>query len=505
MQSFLEEAGLVASVLQAHPLAFLIADVDGMVVWANSVLMDLTGYTAGDLVGHSASLLGCGTGDRSFGSLIQDVLHFDRAWKGEVLCRAKSGSPFIAEQTISPVKYVKDEKVTRLVLTTWVITKSEPTRRKELEEALYENEQKLAVIFNAPFAIALARLPDGVIVDVNDAWVEIYGYTREEVLGKTSVELNINRDPQRRALLFAQIQERGSMRGLEYSLFTKSGAKLVVSCNIDVVPLRGEKYLLTVMQDITSRKTGEEALQRAQSELAHVTRILTLGELTTSIAHELNQPLTALVANATACQNWLQLKRPDLDEIRLAVGDIVSEALRASHVVERIRSLMGRTAPKREVLNINEVIRQVVAFTTLQLSANRVTLQTELQDDISSVSGDGVQLQQVLLNLILNSNDALKEVESRTRKLIIRSQESMPGEVMVTVQDSGKGLGSLDAKRLFDPFFSTKEGGLGLGLSISRTIIESHFGRLWATRNTSEGASFHFTLPSINTSNAGSS
>jgi PAS domain S-box-containing protein len=256
------------------------------------------------------------------------------------------------------------------------------------------------------------------------------------------------------------------------------------------------EYVGTIV-DNTERKRAEEALQKAQAELARVTRVATMGELTASIAHEVNQPLTAVVSDAGACMRWLERNVPDLYEARKSLERIIENGHRAGDVIKGIRSLVRKTPGDKERLNINDSVREVIAFAASELTENSVVLRTELQSDIPLVLGNRVQLQQVLLNLILNSTEAMNEVDWPVRELVIRSQESKPGEVLVTLRDSGAGLGPHDPERIFDSFFSTKPGGLGLGLSISRTIVEAHGGRLWATQNSDRGATFHFNLPAI--------
>jgi PAS domain S-box-containing protein len=256
------------------------------------------------------------------------------------------------------------------------------------------------------------------------------------------------------------------------------------------------EYVGTIV-DNTERKRAEEALQKAQAELARITRVATVGELTASIAHEINQPLTAVVSHASACRRWLGHEAPDLDEARKCLEHIIENGHRAGNVIKGIRSLVRKTPNEKELLNMNETVREVIALAAGELTKNTVVLSTELQPDMPMVVGDRVQLQQVLLNLILNSTEAMSGVDWPVRELVIGSQESKPGQVMVTLRDSGRGLGPHDPERIFDSFFSTKPGGLGLGLSISRTIVEAHGGRLWATQNNDMGATFSFTLPAI--------
>jgi C4-dicarboxylate-specific signal transduction histidine kinase len=256
------------------------------------------------------------------------------------------------------------------------------------------------------------------------------------------------------------------------------------------------EYVGTII-DNTESKRAQETLQRVQAELARVSRVATVGALTSSIAHEINQPLAAIVNEAYACVRWLEREVPNLDEARESLAHIIESGHRAGEVIKGIRSLVTKTPGKKERLNINEIIREIIPLAASELTQNRVMLRTELQPDISSIAGERIQLQQVLLNLILNSIEAMSAVDWPMRELVIRSQESKPGEVMVTVRDSGASLSPDDVERIFDSFFSTKSGNLGIGLSISRTIVEAHGGRIWALQNEDKGATLQFILAAI--------
>jgi C4-dicarboxylate-specific signal transduction histidine kinase len=248
--------------------------------------------------------------------------------------------------------------------------------------------------------------------------------------------------------------------------------------------------------DVTERKHAAEALRKAEAELVHISRVSTLGAMITSIGHEISQPLAAIAADGGASLKWLARPIPDLNEVRRGVERIVDNAMRAGEVINKIRSMGRKTVPLEEALNVNEVAQEVIGLTAKQLTDNSVTVYTELQPDLPRVRADRIQLQQVVLHLILNSNDAMSAADSSVRELVIRSQEAKPGEVLVSVRDSGHGLGATDPERIFDAYFSTKPGGLGLGLWISRTIVEAHGGRIWATQNTGRGTTLQFTLPS---------
>src|SRR5215831_256940 len=243
------------------------------------------------------------------------------------------------------------------------------------------------------------------------------------------------------------------------------------------------------------RKRAEDALHQAQMELAHIARVVTLSELTASIAHEINQPLTAVVTNGAACLRWLQRDHPDLDEARAAVQRVVREGCRASEVMTRIRSLVQRAPAALTPLPIHETIEEVLMLVQAEARRQHITLCTVFGADVPPVLGDRVQVQQVLLNLVRNSMEAMRAVVDRPRELHVQTQRQALGSVLVSVQDSGIGLRAEEVEKMFEPFFSTKPGGMGMGLRISRAIVEAHGGQLWAIPNDDHGATFLFTLP----------
>ena len=254
--------------------------------------------------------------------------------------------------------------------------------------------------------------------------------------------------------------------------------------------------------DITERKRAEEelyqkevCLREAQTELAHVSRVTTMGELAASITHEVNQPLAGIVTNANSSLRWLAGDSPNLAEAREAIRRIVRDGNRASEVVSRMRALFKKASTARERFDINAAIEEVVVMTQSEVRKNQVAIRKELATNLPPVVGDRVQIQQVLMNLILNAFEAMSTVESRERDLVIRTQRDEGDEVRVALQDSGIGLDPKNVERIFDAFHTTKSGGLGMGLSISRSIIEAHGGRLWAKANSPRGAAFEFTVP----------
>src|SRR6267378_1887139 len=243
---------------------------------------------------------------------------------------------------------------------------------------------------------------------------------------------------------------------------------------------------------------AEQALRKAQAELARVTRVTTLGELTASIAHEVNQPLAAVIANAEACLRWLDRETPDLAAARRSVEWAISDASRASDVVRGVRALANKTDMERVPLDVNDIVREVIALVRRELISHSISLRTELAPDPPMILGDRVQLQQVMINLVMNGIEAMEPVLDRPRKLLIRSHRDDAQRMLVSVTDCGIGISRENADRLFKAFFTTKSGGMGMGLSICRSIMEAHGGRLWATANVAHGATFQFTLP-VNT------
>ena len=244
----------------------------------------------------------------------------------------------------------------------------------------------------------------------------------------------------------------------------------------------------------TLRERGE-TLQKVQTELAHVTRVMTVGELTASIAHEVNQPLAAIVTNGNACLRWLGGVKPNFLEARQAVERIIKDSYRASEVISRIRTLVKKAPPRNDRVDLNEVILEVLALAQNQARRSRVELKRELADNLPAVNGDRVQLQQVILNLVVNGMESIATSRNGERELSISTSKDESNNLVVAVRDSGHGLDAANLERVFDAFFTTKPEGMGMGLAISRTIIESHGGRLWATSNSPHGAVFQFTLP----------
>jgi C4-dicarboxylate-specific signal transduction histidine kinase len=261
----------------------------------------------------------------------------------------------------------------------------------------------------------------------------------------------------------------------------------------------GATLLVTGLMEIKrrveeSRNHAEVALRQAQADLARVSQATTMGEFTASLAHEVNQPIAAAVTDANTCLRWLRRDPPDVEEAREAASRAAKDATRAAEIISRIHLLFRKGAPQQELVDVNEVIREMLVLLRSEATRYSISIRTTLAVDLCQVMGDRVQLQQVLMNLMINAIDAMKEVEG-TRELIITSQRTENEQLMVSVSDTGVGLPQQQADQIFDPFFTTKPHGTGMGLRISRSIVESHGGRLWAADKSPRGASFCFTLP----------
>ena len=282
----------------------------------------------------------------------------------------------------------------------------------------------------------------------------------------------------------------------EYRIVRRDG--VVKHIHSRAYPVLGEagelKEYVGTVADITERRDSEESLGSMQAELARASRAITLGQLMASIAHEVNQPLTALIANASAARRWLAADTPRIDKTRQALSRIVRDGNRASDVIARIRTLVTRSDAKRNPLSLNSVVQEVVVLLTTELRRNNVTVHTDLADNLPPIQGDRVQMLQVLLNLIINAIEAMSAVMTRPKPLTIATGADAAG-VTVTVADCGLGLDEQALERVFEPFYTTKPQGMGIGLAISRSIIEAHGGRLWAVRNRVSGATFQFRVP----------
>ena len=368
---------------------------------------------------------------------------------------------------------------------------------------LAEREAKIRRLMDANIiGICIARSKSE-IIEANDAFLKTVGYAREDLaagrLRWADLQTPESRERTRRAL--AELERTGAIQPFEKEYFRKDGSRVPVLIGVAAFDEERDQVVAFVV-DLTERKRAEERAReselryhRVEIELAHSNRVAMMGQLSASIAHEVSQPVAAASANAQAGLRWLSAKPPDLEEVRQALGRIVKDADRAGGVVGRIYALVKKAPPREDSVALNDAIREVIALTRGEMDANGVVLRTELAEGLPLVRGDRVQLQQVILNLIINAIEAMSGAGEGPRALTIGTEIAESRDVHVTVRDSGPGLDPARLGRLFEAFYTTKQGGLGMGLSICRSIIEAHGGRLWAEANEPRGAVFRFTVP----------
>ncbi len=374
------------------------------------------------------------------------------------------------------------------------------TESKLAEEALRRSESYLAeaqrLTHTGSWAWGVAGKD---AVHLSEEWYRIYGFDPEE--GLSAWEKRLQRiHPEDRAkwqeTTARAIAEKSDYEGEHRILLPDGTVKYTHTVGHPVLNASGEVVqFVGIMMDVTVRKRAEEALREAQADLARVSRVTTMGELTASLAHEVNQPIAAAVTNANTCLRWLTRDHPDVEEARAAASRIVKDGTRAAEIISRIRLLFKKGAPQRELVDVNEVVREMIVLLRGEATRHNILVRTELAAGLPAVMGDRVQLQQVLMNLMINGIDAMKDVDG-ARELAVKSQRGENEQLQVSVSDTGVGLPVQQADQIFNAFFTTKPHGTGMGLRISRSIIESHGGRLWAVGNSPRGASFNFTLPS---------
>lgn len=370
-----------------------------------------------------------------------------------------------------------------------------------------DREAKIRRLVDANIIGILVWSAEGEILDANDAFLRMLGYEREDLFGRrvlwrdlTPEELHPGSE---RAL--AEARSTGCAKPFEKEYIRKDGSRVPVIVGLAFFEASQKEGVAFVL-DLTERKKAEERIRESeqryrevQSELAHANRVATMGQLTASIAHEVSQPIAATMTNAQAGLRWLSAQPPNIDEVSQVLGRIIKDASRAGEVIRRIRELIRKTPPQKAPVDINEAIREVVALTSGEAAKSGATVHLQLAECLPCIEGDRVELQQVLLNLIMNALEAMSVVNDGERKVLIYTGETGAGCILVSVSDSGPGFGSNSSESVFTPFFTTKSTGLGMGLSICRSIIDAHGGELWISANQPRGAIVQFTAPACGT------
>jgi PAS domain S-box-containing protein len=498
-------------VVEAAPNAMVMIDRSGKIVMVNTQAERIFGYSRAELVGQPVEML-VPERLRSHHPELRTTFFADLRPRPmgagrDLYGLKKDGSEFPVEIGLNPIETDEGTMVLSAIV--------DITARKAAELALRESEQRYSVLVDGVTDYAIYMIdPNGIVTNWNRGAQRIKGYRTEEIVGQHFSCFFTEEDraanvPQQ-AL---EIAARDSWYEAEAWHVRKDGSRFVANVVIDA--LRNDSGRLIgfakITRDITERvqrareleearisllqSRAEEALRRAQAELAHVARVTTLGEMSASISHELNQPLAGILTNAEACLLWLDRETPDLDRARSSVEWIIKDGNRAGEVIRRVRGLMQKSDTQKAPLDINHVISEVIPLMQLELDSHRVALRMELAPALPVILADRVGLQQVIINLVMNGIDAMEPITDRPRELVIGSRHDKADQILVTVEDCGVGISAENADRLFSPFFTTKSGGMGMGLRICRSIIESYGGRMSATNNSRPGATFQFTLP----------
>jgi PAS domain S-box-containing protein len=478
-------------VFEHNPVMYFIVDADGTVLSVNTFGAAQLGYLVSELHGQSVLMVFFESDRDVVRKCVEICLaNIGQTHSWEIRKVRKDGSALWVRENAKAVRRPDN----RLIV---LIACEDITERKEAENALRQSRNYLAeaqrLSHTGSFGWCVAT---GEII-WSDETFRIFGFDKAPSVALDKVMQRILPDDRADA---QQTIDRASSDGRdfdhEYRLLMPDGSvKYVHATAHAVTDALGGIEFVGAVTDVTARQRAEERLHEAQAELAHVTRVTALGELAASIAHEVNQPLAAVVANAAAALRWLDRDTPNLQEARSALVSIVNDGNRAGEVIQRVRALVSKTIDQKVPLDINEVVNEVIALLHRELFSHRISLRMELAPALGLVVGDRIQLQQVILNLIINGIEAMQPVTDRPRELVIQTDREKVHQILVTVRDCGIGLVAQNADRLFDPFFTTKSGGMGMGLSICRSIVGSHGGRLSASSNVGPGATFQFSLP----------
>lgn len=378
-----------------------------------------------------------------------------------------------------------------------VVSHIDISERKRIEEALQESERRFRTMADsAPVLVWMSGLDKGCTF-FNQVWLSFTGRTMAQEIGNGWAE-GVHPDDFERCLhIYTTSFDARRPFEMEYRLRRHDGAyRWVLDRGVARRTSDGQfAGYIGSCTDITDRKRIEETQRQQQRELAHVQRVSAVGELTGALSHEIKQPLTAIRSNAQAALRFLSREEPNLDELREVLEDIADDDRRATDVLDRLRGLLKRQPASAESVDLNDAVGTIALLLHSDAVVKRIAIDLDLADGLPLVRGDRVQLQQVLLNLVLNGFDAMEEVPEEDRRLVLRTAREDEGGLRVTVCDVGRGLDGQDAEQLFAAFHTTKPKGLGMGLSITRTIVEAHGGKIWAEDNPDRGASFHFTLP----------
>lgn len=473
--------------VEAAPSGMIMADSEGRIILVNAYTEKLFGYGRDELTGQKLEMLvperfrGKHSGLRA-GYLTQPTIRPMGVGR-DLFALRKDGSEFPVEIGLSPIATDQGTMVLAAIV--------DITERKQSEEA-----RKLRLILETALDAVVVMTSDGIVADWNDRAVSIFGWLRDEAVGRTMADLIIPeryREAHKNGLQRYLRTRQGDALGrrIELSGIKKNGEEFPVELSISAIQ-DGERILFVgCLRDMTEH----HALRLARTEVARVTQRMAMDEMTASIVHEIKQPLAAIASNANAGLRWLTRIAPNLDEVRDALNRVVTDTNRANEVIDGIRSVFKKENQTKARQDVNKLIREVLTLVGSDTEAQHIAVRTQLSDGLREVPANLVQLRQVIVNLITNAIDAMSTVVDRPRVLRLKTEAHEPSYLLITVEDSGIGIDPESMNRIFDPFFTTKSHGMGMGLSICRSIVENHGGRLSVSLGPSHGSIFHVFLP----------
>jgi PAS domain S-box-containing protein len=475
--------------------AVVTMDASGMITSWNKQAETIFGWNSTEAIGRRMSELIIPFPQRTAHE--RGLRHFLATGEGPLLSRRIEvtaircgGVEFPVELEVIPMKLGGDWNFSAFI--------RDITESKRAEEKLRESELNLRQMTETIPEMLWSATADGAIDYCNTRLLDYTGYSAHDVMGKGWTKLIHPDDVESAARTWMSCVASGAAYRVEVRAIHALD-RTYRWCVMNARPLLDQdgrilKWHGTVV-DMHDWKQSQEALRNTQAELANMARVMTLGQLTASIAHEVNQPLSGIITNASTCLRMLDADPPNIDGARETARRTIRDGNRASEVIARLRALFSKRQAATEPVDLNEAAREVIALLLSKLQRNNVSLRSELADDLPLVTGDRVQLQQVIMNLLQNASDAMNNVHDRARQLLIQTQQDDADLVRLTVQDSGIGLDPQTVSRLFDPFYTSKNNGMGIGLSVSRSIIENHGGKIWAKPNDGPGAMFSFSIP----------
>ncbi|MEN8130629.1 MAG: PAS domain S-box protein [Pseudomonadota bacterium] len=480
-------------VVEQSPNSILITDREGHIEYVNPRFTEISGYSLQETIGRTPALLKSGEVSASVFKNLWDAIQAGKVWRGKLVNRCKDGTLYWDHVAISPIKNAAGE------ITHFLSIQTDITEYRKIEEKLRDSDSRVRAIVETAADGIITVDENGIIASFNPAAEQIFGYRGHEVIGQRidmliPTQMGAGKKNHFAAYLRAS-QSKGSRGGVELIGRRKDGSTFPMELAVGEFQDGVSPFFAGIVKDITQRRRAEIQAREHQAELAHVDRLSLMGEMATGLAHELNQPLTSIYAYSQACLRMLRAGNEKSEKFLNAVEQTAQRAEQAGEIIRRLRSFVRKQPPHIKAIELKPVIEKGLKFIEAEARDRSVTIRLGVAEGLPRVLGDAVQLQQVLLNLMRNSIESLMGLPDAERVMTISVREVEESEVQVTVRDTGQGIDKGLREKIFDAFYSTKTNGMGMGLAISRSIIEAHGGRLWATSESPRGASFHFILP----------